>query len=63
MYISNIHQPSGMLLYEAYCKTLLYQIVAICAQGDVNKSGGYNCDELTGKVQLVVKLADLRLPT
>lgn len=63
MYISNIHQPSGMLLYEAYCKTLLYQIVNICLPDDIYKSGGYNCDEVTGKVQLVVKLADLRLPT
>lgn len=63
MYISNIHQPGGIVMYEAYCKTLLYQVVTGCSPGDDYKFGGYNCDETTGKVELNVQLADLRLPS
>lgn len=50
-------------MYEAYCKTLLYQVVTGCSPGDDYKFGGYNCDETTGKVELNVQLADLRLPS
>ena len=63
VYISNIHQPGGIVMYEAYCKTLLYQVVTGCSPGDDYKFGGYNCDETTGKVELKVQLADLRLPS
>lgn len=62
VYISNIHQPAGIMMYESYCKTLLYQLVTGCSSGDDYKLGGYNCDETTGKVELKVQLADLRLP-
>lgn len=49
-------------MYEDYCKTLLNQLVLGCSPAAAFKLAGYNCDETTGKVELKILLADMRLP-